>query len=348
MARAARLGALCYDSTFTRVLGTRGTSEPILKDLVGAWRAAREGGAARASDGGGVDVEILESKVRSGAATPPVRIKGHVVADVRLRGGEDSFLVDVQHRVEPLFPGSALLYASSAKLVSQHLAETSVSTATGVWPVHTLAFCDLDFASGRSIGGVGTTLRAWRKASPPLAPRTERVVHAYSMQPCADVMARLAQQGNKELDAELAPQTSIVFALLPHAPRLQDLTAATPPLLRWASLVAHVAPDNVDAVPKAVRSEGVERLMSLLRETVDDTEAEREEAEREEADFQRSVEAAVEEALIERRAKAEAMGNVEGIAKVMRALGVESIADFRAKIGSDPPADLAAFFKRAA
>ena len=36
MARAARLGALCYDSTFTRVLGTRGTSEPILKDLVGA------------------------------------------------------------------------------------------------------------------------------------------------------------------------------------------------------------------------------------------------------------------------------------------------------------------------
>jgi len=198
--------------------------------------------------------------------------------------------------------------------------------------VHTLAFCDFDFASGRSGGGIGTTLNAWRKASPPLAPRTERAVHIYSIQPCADLMARMAQQGNEALNAELASRMSIVFALLPHAPRLEDLTAATPPLLRWASLVAHVAPDNVDAVPKAVRSEGVERLMSLLRETVTATEAERLEAEKEEAEFDLSVEAAV----------------IEREDKLMRALGIESIADFRAKFGSDPPADLAAFFRRAA
>jgi hypothetical protein len=101
---------------------------------------------------------------------------------------------------------------------------------------------------------------------------------------------------------------SIVFALLPHAPRLEDLTAATPLLLRWASLVAHVAPDNVDAVPKAVRSEGVERLMSLLRETVAATEAEREKTEREEAEFERGVESALIEGETKGIAKGIAMG----------------------------------------
>jgi hypothetical protein len=32
----------------------------------------------------------------------------------------------------------------------------------------------------------------------------------------------------------------------------------------------------------------------------------------------------------------------------MLAIGVESIADFRAKFGSDPPANIAAVFKKAA
>ena len=344
-ARAARQGALCYDRTFTRLLGTRGTSEPILKDLIGAWRAARTDGAAQAS-AEGVDVEIVERQVLTGAMP---RGKGDLIADVRLHGGGDNFIVEVQHRVEPLFPRRALLYAA-ADLVSQHLEGPFATQVAKQRPVHTLAFCDFDFTRGREGAVLRTGMNAWRKAAPPVEPRTERAVHVYSLLPCAADMARLGQLGNGALDDELSARISFVFALLPHAPRLQDLTAATPPLLRWASLVAHVAPDNIDAVPKAVRSKGVETLMLMLRETVDATEAERRDAEASEGEFERAVDSAL--------AEGEAKGKAEGIAESMGALGILSIADFRAKgalgilsiadfrakFGTDPSGAIAAFF----
>ena len=179
-------------------------------------------------------------------------------------------------------------------------------------------------------------MNAWRKAAPPVEPRTERAVHVYSLLPCAADMARLGQLGNGALDDELSARISFVFALLPHAPRLQDLTAATPPLLRWASLVAHVAPDNIDAVPKAVRSKGVETLMLMLSQTVDATEAERRDAEAREGEIERAVDSAL--------AEGEAKGKAEGIAESMGALGISSIADFRAKLGTDPPGAIAAYF----
>ena len=335
-ARATRLGALCYDHTFTRLLGTRGESEPILKDLVAAWRAARTGGAAQAA-ADDVDVEILDRQVLAGAQP---RGKGDLVADVRLRGGKDTFIVEVQHRVEPSFPRRALLYAS-AEFVSRHMADPASQR-----PVHTIAFCDFDFARGRD--GIRSGLSAWRKAEPPLTPATERAVHFYNLLPSAAAMASMGQLGNEALDEELASRLSFVFALLPHAPRLQDLTTATPPLLRWASLVAHVAPDNLDEVPAEVRSKGVDKLMSMLSGSVDVTKAERLEAEAKEDDFERAMESA----LAEGDAKGEARGRAEGwaegradaIAEMLARLSVASKSAFSAKFGVDPASAAAAFF----
>jgi DNA polymerase III delta subunit len=69
---------------------------------------------------------------------------------------------------------------------------------------------------------------------------------------------------NAALERDLAAHASFVFALLPHAPRLEELTVATPPLLRWAALVAHAGPDNLGKVPREVRVGGVARLLELL------------------------------------------------------------------------------------
>jgi hypothetical protein len=90
--------------------------------------------------------------------------------------------------------------------------------------------------------------------------------------------------------------------------------------------------------------------MLMLRETVDATEAERRDAEASEGEFERAVDSAL--------AEGEAKGKAEGIAESMGALGILSIADFRAKgalgilsiadfrakFGTDPSGAIAAFF----
>ncbi len=69
---------------------------------------------------------------------------------------------------------------------------------------------------------------------------------------------------------------TFVSAMLPHAPRLEDLTASTPALLRWASLVAHVATSNIDLEPSNVRSiESIKSLLDILHDTRDVVEQER-------------------------------------------------------------------------
>ena len=359
---AARLGALCYDHTFTRVLGTRGASEPILKDLVAAWNAARAGGAvaaaatAAAGDSCVEELSILDRKVLVG--TPP-RGRGELLVDVRLRGAEGSMIVEVQHRVEQYFPRRALLYAS-ADFLLQHKEDVASDSPMGMKmqrPVHTLAFCDFDFVHGRNLSGIGASRTSWRSRAGTLEPRHERALHSYCLLPSAG-MALLGQAGNAALDDELASRMSFTFALLPHAPRLEDLTASTPPLLRWASLVAHVAPYNLNSVPKAVRSEGVNALIQLLSDTESDTEAERLKALEEE----RQTESAVESALVEGREEGRGLGREEGRElgreegetkgreqgreETLRSLGIESIADFKAKFGGDPPASLSAFLRR--
>jgi hypothetical protein len=104
-------GALCNDYTFTRVLGTPQKSEAILKDLLGAWHSARTGAPGEALG----DISILKPKVRDGAFP---KSKGELVVDVRAL--DRNYIVEVQHRVEPLFPQRAVLYAA-ADIVSQHV-----------------------------------------------------------------------------------------------------------------------------------------------------------------------------------------------------------------------------------
>ena len=147
---------------------------------------------------------------------------------------------------------------------------------------------------------------------------------------------------------------TFVFAMLPHAPRLEDLAASTPPLLRWASLVAHVEPNNIDVVPKDVRSiEGVKKLLDILRDTKDKTEQERLDAEKEARQIDRAVESALEEGKAEGRAEGlaegealgEARGKAEGKAELMRQLGITTAADYIAKLGTSPPVEIVPLLK---
>jgi len=68
---------------------------------------------------------------------------------------------------------------------------------------------------------------------------------------------------------------SFIFALLPHAPLLKDITSSTHPLIRWASLVAHLQPANIDTVPKDVRDiKGVQVLLEILDGSKEETDSE--------------------------------------------------------------------------
>ena len=89
-------------------------------------------------------------------------------------------------------------------------------------------------------------------------------LHFYSLLPDSLARQRARQKGNEALDRELAAHLSVVFALLPHAPRLEELMVRTPLLLRWASLFAHAEPDNINYVPLAVRSPGIASLLDQL------------------------------------------------------------------------------------
>jgi len=82
-------------------------------------RAARRRRAAQAA-ADDVELEILDRQELAGAQ--PRDDKGDLVVDVRLRGGKDTFLVEVQHRVKPHFPRRALLDAS-AEIVLRHMAD---------------------------------------------------------------------------------------------------------------------------------------------------------------------------------------------------------------------------------
>jgi hypothetical protein len=136
-----------------------------------------------------------------------------------------------------------------------------------------------------------------------------------------------------------------VFALLPHAPRLVDLTPATPPLLRWAALVAHASPGNLAEVPKDVRTDGVARLLDLLDASAHDTRQERFEAEyKAAADAQYLEDARVEAAIegrVEGRLEGRVEGRMEGQAELLHTLGIDSTAGFRARFGYDAPPDVA-------
>jgi hypothetical protein len=323
------VGSLCSDYTFTRIFGTPGASEPILRDLLEAW------GEARSCGGGGGDtlfgdVSIANPKVLDGA---PPRSKGELLVDVRAKDSGSNFIVEVQHRVEPLFPHRAVLYAA-ADLVTQHMSEAQAGTDV-LRPVHSLAFCDYDYARGSLGTGIGSSLNAWRKSRPHM-PDVARSVHAFDLQPRAADMEYLNQHVNTALAAEMAARMSFVFVLLPHAPRLSELTPSTPRIMQWASLIAHLRADNVDAVPRHVRHrKGVELLLGTLCESVDETELEAQRTRNDLALQERAVMCAL--------AEGKAEGKAEGMAEVLHLQGVKTVKAYRARFGTDPPPQLAPF-----
>ena len=140
--RALPPGALCTDATFKRVLGTRGSSEPILGELIGAWVAARtpRGRAPQtAGDAAAVDATICDPAIFSGAAP---RGLGDLVVDVRACDSDQHFIMEVQHRVERLFLHRDILYAAdptaaAARAIAAAAAEAAAISARG--PLETAA-----------------------------------------------------------------------------------------------------------------------------------------------------------------------------------------------------------------
>jgi hypothetical protein len=359
-----RLGALCTDATFTRVLGTRGASEPILAELLGAWRAARM--PHRADAAGPLEATLCDRSVLPSAAP---RGRGELIVDVRARNSDEHFIVAMQHRPEPHFSHRCVLYASAevlaqhsaksaaksaAKLAAKSAAKSAASPAAAaapeavevdaassfassdvLLPVHSLAFCDYDFQSELRRGGkadgrgaLSVKSNQWR-ANEAHVRNPQLALHVYSLLPNARALRRLGQRGNEALDGDLAARLSFVFALLPHVPRLDELTTRTPPLLRWASLVAYAGPDNVGTVPKVVRSPGVTLLLDQLAGSVAEVEQERAKAEEEDAYLARLS------------AESKELGKAEGKAELLRDLGITSAALYLARFGKDPPPGIA-------
>ena len=330
-------GALCTDATFTRVLGSRGASEPILIELLSAWRQAQTGDGTAAVR----DVAISDRRVNEGQG---MHARGALVVDVRAEGDGESYLVEVQHRAEAFFPHRALLY-SAAEVVTHHLSNPGSLEARRV---HTLAFCDYDFMEKEGVQGSGggggggtpggpslrTAATRWRSTASHTR-NPARVLQVFGLHVSQRAMA--GAEVNAALARVMAAHSSFVFALLPHAPRLEELCARTPPLLRWASLVAHATPGNLDAVPKDVRTGGVARLLELLDASEAEARAERGAEEREAATIETLISDVRAEAEVEGRAE----GRAEGKAELLRSIGVTSEATYRARFGDDPPPDVA-------
>jgi hypothetical protein len=225
--------------------------------------------------------------------------------------------------------------------------------------VHTLAFCDHDYTrSPTGSNGLGSWRSAVREPRAHVPPDVARGVHAFDLQPRAADMEYLGQGAvNMALAAEMAERLSFVFALLPHAPLLDELTARTPRMLQWASLVAHLRADNVDTVPVEVRRAGVDLLLGRLHESVHETEHEEVRAADDLAVLEQAVECtfaegkAIDRAEAKARAKAEAeglaegaaeglamgvaVGKAEGRAETLRLLGITTVEAFRARFGVD-------------
>ena len=106
--------AFLYDATFSRILGTPNASEPILSDLLTAWRAAL---TRRPVDADVVSKVKIVGRTVLGAV---LRTKGELMVDLRMRDADENLIVEVQHRAEPLFSHRTLVYAS-ADVVEQHV-----------------------------------------------------------------------------------------------------------------------------------------------------------------------------------------------------------------------------------
>ena len=317
-------GVLCCDYTFRRILGTPNMSEVVLVDLLSALRFTQTGAKPAA-----LQVTILDTKVRDGVKP---KSKGELLVDVRASDDESNFIVEVQRRSEALFPHRALLYAS-ADIVAQQRTSSTIYLK----PTHTLAFCDYDFGAPKiaeNRGAIGTSLNRWREITDPLhTPELSKAIQAFNLQSDKDILNRLSGELNVHLEAEMKARMSFVFALLPHAPLLQDVTSSTHPLLRWASLVAHLQPANIDTVPKDVRDiKGVQVLLEILDGSKEETELEQALAEQARDAHEREV--------LESKAEGLAEGEAKAWQKMISSLNIRTVGEFRDKFGREPPPEV--------
>ncbi len=259
------LGSLCYDHVFKRILGTKDQSEEILVDMLSAWRMAVTGDSSSTVE----KVEIIGTGVKEGEG---VHDKGALTVDVLAKDAANNFIVEVQHRTEALFPHRALSYAA---------ADIAGQPPGALRPVHVLAFCDFSFGAPKagSKQHVGTTMRPsfWRAQDSKSEHQRDQTqaLHAFGLQPLtfAPGTALANQRGNPHLALDMRARLSFLFALLPHAPLLHEVTSSTPPILKWAGLIAHLRAENTDALPReqGIFTPGVSRLVEVLKQTVETT-----------------------------------------------------------------------------
>jgi len=318
----AKKGALCLDQTFKRVLGTPTTSEPVMKDLLNAMRFAQTGLKDTVQG-----VEFVDAKVRESVA--PIFKRELLLVDVRVKDSDSTFIVEVQRQKKASFVRRCILY-SSAEIVSQHL--ESLGQTSKLRPVHTLAFCDYDFGEGRggnrNFGTLMTNERSSKNSQN--SPVVSKAIQFYALESQKDALSRLGGIDNEMLTEEMHNRLSFVFALLPHAPRLEDLTADTHPLLRWAALIAHVEPEEIDSVPKGVRDiHAVKLMLDILHGSIEETKLERGRAQEEAARDQEEEYQIFQDGFMQ--------GKAEGLMRILFQLKVKSAADYRREFGVDPP-----------
>ena len=291
-----------------------------MQDLLSAMRFAQTGLKDTVQG-----VEFVDAKVRESVAP---KFKSELLVDLRVKDSDSTFIVEVQRRKEASFVHRCILY-SSADIVSQHL--ESLGQTSKLRPVHTLAFvCDYDFGEGRG-GNIGTLLTNWRSSKKSQnSPVVSKAIQFYALEQQKDALARLGGIENEMLTKEMHNRLSFVFALLPHAPRLEDLTERTNPLLRWAALIAHVEPEEIDSVPKGVRDiHAVKLMLDILHGSIEETKLERNRAQEEAARDSEEEDQIFQDG--------QRQGETEGMLRILFQLKVKSAADYRREFGVDPP-----------
>jgi hypothetical protein len=247
---SGKLGKLAADHTFVRVFGTPKRSEPILAGLVSAWAPVMVGMPAATE---AVEIKLLDRMIYN--ANLP-KGKNNLIADIHLHASnlDAKFLVEIQHRPERNFADSAILY-SSADVVTQRFAEGVTQASYNLKPVHNISFCDFSFGGDDTRVALADT--KWR-ASKDFKSDVNRAFAAYSLTDRGEDLRKVVGHnyiGNKGLDAFMNNRLSFFFMLLPHMPPLEQLTAATPSIVKWGSLVAHLTPYNAGAIPIEIKQE---------------------------------------------------------------------------------------------
>ncbi len=85
---------------------------------------------------------------------------------------------------------------------------------------------------------------------------------------CLQQLAVPHSSPHPHLEKELSAYGSLTFIMMPHLPRLSELSATTPTLILYAALISELSKDNLDNVPKELRSnKEVQHFMHAVADT---------------------------------------------------------------------------------